>query len=149
MTEFGIRDHYTRRVGELKYTTVSYFVMPTMNKTGYHHEEDHPAGFRAAHPGYEAMWWRVPVDDLHTLHVTVAFSPLIHGKPAPALPADRQEEGISETPPGVFRWDESIGAIARARTKGFLPLRKCNGRSIQVRIKWFCLQEPSGKHAYG
>jgi len=113
VTDFGIRDHYTRRVGEVKYTTVSYFVMPTMNKTGYHHEEDHPAGFRAAHPGYEAMRWRVPVDDLHTLHVTVAFSPLINGKPAPALPADRQDEGISETPPGVFRWDESIGAIAR------------------------------------
>lgn len=113
LTEFGIRDHYTRRVGNEKYTTVSYFVMPTMNKVGYHHEEDHPAGFRASHHGYEAMRWRVPVDDLHTLHVTVAFSPLIDGKAAPTLPADRQEEGISETPAGVYRWDESIGAIAR------------------------------------
>ncbi len=87
--------------------------MPTMNKVGYHHEEDHPAGFRASHHGYEAMRWRVPVDDLHTFHVTVAFSPLIDGKPAPTLPVDRQEEGISETPAGVYRWDESIGAIAR------------------------------------
>jgi 5,5'-dehydrodivanillate O-demethylase len=113
VTDFGIRDHYTRRVGNEKYTTLSYFVMPTMNKVGYHHEEDHPAGFRASHYGYEAMRWRVPVDDLHTLHVTVAFSPLIDGKPAPTLPVDRQEEGISETAPGVYRWDESIGAIAR------------------------------------
>ncbi len=113
VTEFGIRDRYTRRVGNEKYTTVSYFVMPTMNKTGYHQEEDHPAGFRAAHPGYEAMRWRVPMDDFHTLHVTVAFSPLVNGRPAPALPPDRQEEGITETPPGVYRWDESIGAVAR------------------------------------
>ncbi|NIO12183.1 MAG: Rieske 2Fe-2S domain-containing protein [Deltaproteobacteria bacterium] len=113
ITEFGIQDRYARRVGDEKYTTVSYFIMPTMNKTGYHHEEDHPAGFRAAHPGYEAMRWRVPMDNTHTLHVTVAFSPLVDGQPAPALPPDRQEEGISETPAGIFRWDESIGAIAR------------------------------------
>ena len=113
VTEFGIRDHYTRRVGNEKYTTLSYFVMHTMNQVGIHHVEVHPAGFRASHHGYEAMRWRVPVDDLHTLHVTVAFSPLIDGKPAPTLPVDRQEEGISEMPPGVYRWDESIGWFAR------------------------------------
>jgi len=97
VTEFGIRGRYTRRVGQEKYTTLSYFVMPTMNKTGYHHEDDQSASFTATHHGYEALRWRVPADDSHTLHVTVV---------------DRQEEGITETSPGHYRWDESIGWFA-------------------------------------
>jgi 5,5'-dehydrodivanillate O-demethylase len=110
--EFGIQDHFARRVGKEKYTTVSYFIMPTMNKTGYHVDENHPAGIRASHVGYEALRWRVPVDDTNTLHVTVAFTPLVDGKPMGKLPPDQQEE-IGKSPPGVYKWDESIGWIAR------------------------------------
>ncbi|MDH3444786.1 MAG: Rieske 2Fe-2S domain-containing protein, partial [Deltaproteobacteria bacterium] len=112
LTEFGIRDHFTRRAGKEKYTTVSYFIMPTLNKTGYHVDPSHPAGIVAGHVGYEALRWRVPVDDTHTLHVTVAFAPVVDGKPTGKLPPDRQEE-ILEVPPGAYKWDDETGWIAR------------------------------------
>ncbi len=111
-TEYGIRDTYTRRVGKDRYTTVSHFIMPTMNKTGYHVEGGHPASFAATHPGYEAMRWRVPIDDTHTMHFTVYFAPSVDGKPAVNLPLDSQEEGMVESVPGAYRWDESTGWIA-------------------------------------
>ncbi len=112
VTEFGIRDHFTRRAGKETYTTRSYFIMPTMNKTGYHVDPSHPAGIVAGHVGYEALRWRVPVDDTHTLHVTVAFAPVVDGKPTGKLPPDRQEE-ILEVPPGAYKWDDDTGWIAR------------------------------------
>lgn len=172
LTEFGIQDQFSRRIGDEKYTTVSYFIMPTMNKTGYHVSEDHPAGIRASHTGYEALRWRVPVDDTHTLHVTVAFAPLVDGKPTGKLPPDRQDE-IAQATPGEYRWDESIGWIARGdqdrcaqesqgeicdRTaehlgvsdKGVILLRDLYRRSIAAvqsgRDPWGVIREPERNH---
>ena len=49
----------TRRVGDEYFRTISLFLMPNMNKVGYHLPEDHPAAFAATHEGYEALRWRV------------------------------------------------------------------------------------------
>jgi 5,5'-dehydrodivanillate O-demethylase oxygenase subunit len=36
ITDFGIRDTFTRRVGDEYFRTISLFLMPNMNKVGYH-----------------------------------------------------------------------------------------------------------------
>ena len=51
ITDFGIRDTFTRRVGDDYFRTISLFLMPNMNKVGYHLPEDHPAAFAATHEG--------------------------------------------------------------------------------------------------
>jgi 5,5'-dehydrodivanillate O-demethylase oxygenase subunit len=113
ITDFGIRDTFTRRVGGEYFRTISLFLMPNMNKVGYHLPEDHPAAFAATHEGYEALRWRVPVDDTAAMHFTVYFAPLIDGKPAAKLPEDKQEEGLADSIPGKYRWDEETGWISR------------------------------------
>ena len=113
ITDFGIRDTFTRRVGDEYYRTVSFFLMPNMNKVGYHVEQDHPAAFAATHTGYEALRWRVPVDDICATHFTVYFAPLVDGKVIAKLPEDKQEEGLGDSIPGKYRWDETTGWIAR------------------------------------
>jgi 5,5'-dehydrodivanillate O-demethylase len=113
LTDFGIRDTFTRRVGDEYYRTISFFVMPNMNKVGYHLPEDHPAAFAATHEGYEALRWRVAVDDTAAMHFTLYFAPIVDGKAAAKLPPDQQEEGLGDSIPGKYRWDETTGWIAR------------------------------------
>lgn len=113
LTEFGIRDHYSRQIDNEECTTTSFFIMPTMNKTGYHVRHDHPASIVASHQGYEALRWRVPADDTHTIHITVAFAPLVNGKPTGELRPDGQEEGLVESKFGQYGWDETTNSIAR------------------------------------
>jgi 5,5'-dehydrodivanillate O-demethylase len=86
--------------------------MPNMNKVGYHVHEDHPAAFAATHTGYEALRWRVPVDDTCTMHFTLYFSPFVDGKAAP-IPKDQSAEGLGDSIPGKYRWDPETGWIAR------------------------------------
>jgi 5,5'-dehydrodivanillate O-demethylase oxygenase subunit len=109
--EYGILNTYTRRVDGKRWAHVNFFVMPTMNKTG-NVEEGHPTEHRASSAG-EIMRWRVPADDTHTMHFTVEFGAVVDGKPVTKILQDRAEEGIQETQPGVYRWDESIGWFAR------------------------------------
>jgi len=111
--DYGIRDTFSRTGGGERYQTLSYFIMPTMNKTGYHVAESHPCGMAANHPGYEALRWRVPADDTHTMHFTVYFAPIVDGKPTGAIPADNSEKGVVETTPGQYRYDEATGYLAR------------------------------------
>jgi 5,5'-dehydrodivanillate O-demethylase len=113
LTDFGIRDTFTRRVGDESYRTISLFLMPNMNKVGYHLPEDHPAAFAATHEGYEALRWRVPVDDVTTMHFTLYFAPLIDGKVQAKIPKDQREQGLVDSIPGKYRWDDETGWIAR------------------------------------
>jgi 5,5'-dehydrodivanillate O-demethylase oxygenase subunit len=113
ITDFGILDTFTRRVGDESYRTISLFLMPNMNKVGYHLPEDHPAAFAATHEGYEALRWRVPVDDTATMHFTLYFAPRVDGKIIAKIPADQQEQGLGDSIPGKYRWDEETGWIAR------------------------------------
>ncbi len=93
--------------------TVSHFLMPNMNKVGYHLNEDHAAAFAATHEGYEALRWRVPVDDTNTMHFTLYFAPVVDGKVSAKVPKDQQEQGLGDSTPGKYRWDEDTGWIAR------------------------------------
>jgi 5,5'-dehydrodivanillate O-demethylase len=111
--EWGILDTFTRRVGDDYYRTISLFLMPNMNKVGYHLPEDHPAAFAATHEGYEALRWRVAIDDTSTMHFTLYFGPLVDGKPPRRMPADQSEQGLLDSVPGKYRWDEETGWIAR------------------------------------
>jgi 5,5'-dehydrodivanillate O-demethylase len=113
ITDFGILDTFTRRVGDEYFRTISLFVMPNMNKVGYHLPEDHPAAFAATHEGYEALRWRVPVDDVTTMHFTLYFAPFVDGKVTARIPKDQQEQGLGDSIPGKYRWDEETGWIAR------------------------------------
>jgi 5,5'-dehydrodivanillate O-demethylase len=112
ITDYGILDTFTRRIGDESYRTISLFLMPNMNKVGYHVDQDHPAAFAATHTGYEALRWRVPVDDTCTMHFTLYFAPLVDGK-AVEIPEDQSEEGLGDSIPGKYRWDEETGWIAR------------------------------------
>ena len=110
--EYGVLNTYTRRVADGKrYAHVNFFVMPTMNKTG-NVEEGHPGEHQASSSG-EVMRWRVPIDDAHTMHFTVEFGAVVDGKPVANIMKDESEEGLRETQPGVYKWDESIGWFAR------------------------------------
>jgi 5,5'-dehydrodivanillate O-demethylase oxygenase subunit len=113
VTEFGIRDTFTRTVPEGTFMTVSHFLMPNMNKVGYHLNEDHPAAFAATHEGYEALRWRVPVDDTNTMHFTLYFGPIVDGKVSARMPKDQSAQGLGDSVPGKYRWDEETGWIAR------------------------------------
>ncbi len=113
VTDFGIRDTFTRAVGGEYFRTVSLFLMPNMNKVGYHLPEEHPAAFAATHEGYEALRWRVPVDDTATMHFTLYFAPLVDGKITARMPEDKQHEGLADSVPGKYRWDETTGWIGR------------------------------------
>ncbi|HEY7165948.1 MAG TPA: Rieske 2Fe-2S domain-containing protein [Candidatus Binatia bacterium] len=113
VTDFGILDTFTRRVGNESYRTISLFLMPNMNKVGYHLPEDHPAAFAATHEGYEALRWRVPADDVTTMHFTLYFAPLIEGKVQAKIPKDQREQGLVDSIPGKYRWDDETGWIAR------------------------------------
>jgi hypothetical protein len=85
-TEFGIRDTFTRTVPQGTFMTVSHYLFPNMNKVGYHLNEDHPAAFAATHEGYEALRWRVPVDDTNTMHFTLYFAPFVNGTVSAKVP---------------------------------------------------------------
>jgi len=111
--DYGIRDTFARTGGGERYQTLSYFIMPTMNKTGYHVPESHPCGMSANHPGYEALRWRVPADDTHTMHFTAYFAPVVDGKPTSTIPPDGAAKGVVETTPGQYRYDEATGYLAR------------------------------------
>jgi 5,5'-dehydrodivanillate O-demethylase oxygenase subunit len=113
ITDFGILDTFTRRVGDEYFRTISLFLMPNMNKVGYHLPEDHPAAFAATHEGYEALRWRVAMDDVTTLHFTLYFAPFVDGKVTAKIPKDQQEQGLGDSIPGKYRWDEETGWIAR------------------------------------
>jgi len=113
ITDFGILDTFTRRVGDESFRTISLFLMPNMNKVGYHLPEDHPAAFAATHEGYEALRWRVAMDDTTTMHFTLYFAPLVDGKVAAKIPKDQQDQGLGDSIPGKYRWDEETGWIAR------------------------------------
>jgi 5,5'-dehydrodivanillate O-demethylase len=110
--EYGILNTYTRRVTDGKrYAHVNFFVMPTMNKTG-NVEEGHPGEHQASSSG-EVMRWRVPIDDTHTMHFTVEFGVIVDGKPIAKIMKDESAEGLRESPPGVYKWDDEIGWFAR------------------------------------
>lgn len=111
-TEYGIKATFTRTVNGESYRTESLYLFPNMNKVGYHVPEDHPAAFAATHTGYEALRWRVPVDDTCSMHFTLYFSPMIDGKSAP-IPKDESEQGLGDSVPGRYRWDPETGWIAR------------------------------------
>ena len=113
VTDFGILDTFTRRVGDESFRTISLFLMPNMNKVGYHLPEDHPAAFAATHEGYEALRWRVAMDNTTTMHFTVYFAPLVDGKIMAKVPKDQQDQGLGDSIPGKYRWDEETGWIAR------------------------------------
>jgi len=113
VTDFGILDTFTRRVGDEYFRTISLFLMPNMNKVGYHLPEDHPAAFAATHEGYEALRWRVAVDDVTTMHFTLYFAPFVDGKVIAKMPKDQQDQGLGDSIPGKYRWDEETGWIAR------------------------------------
>ena len=113
VTDFGILDTFTRRVGNESFRTISLFLMPNMNKVGYHLPEDHPAAFAATHEGYEALRWRVAMDDTTTMHFTLYFAPIVDGKVAAKIPKDQQDQGLGDSIPGKYRWDEETGWIAR------------------------------------
>ena len=113
-TEYGIRDTFTRtRAAKSSFMTISFFLMPNMNKVGYHLNEDHPAAFAATHEGYEALRWRVPVDDTNTMHFTLYFAPIVDGKVTAKIPKDQSDQGLGDSVPGKYRWDEETGWIAR------------------------------------
>ena len=112
-TDFGICDRFTRTANGERYQTMSFFIMPTMNKTGYHVPDGHPASMAATHPGYEALRWRVPADDTHTMHFTVCFTPVVDGKPMGKIPPDAAEQGLRESKFGQYRWDPETGHLAR------------------------------------
>jgi 5,5'-dehydrodivanillate O-demethylase oxygenase subunit len=110
--EYGILNTYTRRVTDgRRYAHINFFVMPTMNRTG-NTEEGHPGEHQASSSG-EVMRWRVPIDDTHTMHVTVEFGAVVDGKPAANIMKDDSEAGLLETQYGVYRWDDSVGWFAR------------------------------------
>jgi 5,5'-dehydrodivanillate O-demethylase len=113
VTDFGILDTFTRRVGDESFKTISLFLMPNMNKVGYHLPEDHPAAFAATHEGYEALRWRVAMDDTTTMHFTVYFAPRVDGKIMAKVPKDQQDQGLGDSILGKYRWDEETGWIAR------------------------------------
>jgi 5,5'-dehydrodivanillate O-demethylase len=111
--EYGILNTYTRRVNDgRRYAHVNFFVMPTMNKTG-NVEEGHPGEHQASSSG-EVMRWRVPIDDTHTMHLTVEFGAVVNGKPIANIMKDESEQGLVESQPGVYKWDESINWFARS-----------------------------------
>jgi 5,5'-dehydrodivanillate O-demethylase len=85
--------------------------MPTMNRTG-NTEEGHPGEHQASSSG-EVMRWRVPIDDIHTMHFTVEFGAVVDGKLVANIMKDDSEEGLRETQFGVYKWDDSIGWFAR------------------------------------
>src|ERR1041385_2681556 len=109
--ELGIINTYRRRVAGKTWAHCNFFVMPTMNKTG-NVEEGHPTEHRASSAG-EVMRWRVPVDDACSMHFTVEFGAARDGEPVKIM-EDRSEQGIVDTKQGVYRWDDSIGWLARA-----------------------------------
>jgi len=110
--EYGILNTYTRRVADgERYAHVNFFVMPVMNKTG-NVEEGHPGEHQASSSG-EVMRWRVPIDDTHTMHFTVEFGAIVNGKPVAKIMKDDTEQGLVESKPGVYKWDESINWFAR------------------------------------
>ena len=111
--EFGIKATFTRTVTAGSFMTKSFFLFPNMNKVGYHLNEDHPAAFAATHEGYEALRWRVPVDDTNTMHFTLYFAPRVNGKITAKLPKDQSAEGLGDSVLGKYRWDEETGWIAR------------------------------------
>jgi 5,5'-dehydrodivanillate O-demethylase oxygenase subunit len=108
--DYGIVNTYTRHVDGKKWAHVNYFVFPTMNKTG-NVEEGHPTEHRASSAG-EVMRWRVPVDDSCSMHFTVEFGAARDGETVKIM-EDRSEQGIVDTKPGVYRWDDAIGWFAR------------------------------------
>jgi 5,5'-dehydrodivanillate O-demethylase len=109
--EHGVLNIYTRRVADKRWAHVNFFVMPTMNKTG-NVEEGHPTEHQAS-SSCEVMRWRVPMDDTRTIHYTVEFGAMVDGKINSKLMKDRSADGVQETVPGKYRWDDEIGWFAR------------------------------------
>lgn len=109
--ELGVLNTYTRRVDGKKWAHVNFFVMPTMNKTG-NVDEGHPTEHRAS-SSCEVMRWRVPIDDTRTIHYTVEFGAIVNGEMTAKIMKDRSAEGVQETVPGKYRWDDEIGWFAR------------------------------------
>jgi len=111
MFEHGVLNTYTRRVAGKRWAHVNFFVMPTMNKTG-NVEEGHPTEHQAS-SSCEVMRWRVPIDDTRTIHYTVEFGGIVDGQMSSKLMRDHSADGVQETVPGKYRWDEEIGWFAR------------------------------------
>jgi 5,5'-dehydrodivanillate O-demethylase len=85
--------------------------MPTMNKTG-NVEEGHPTEHQAS-SSCEVMRWRVPIDDTSTIHYTVEFAAIVNGQISAKIMKDRSADGVQETTPGKYRWDDEVGWFAR------------------------------------
>jgi hypothetical protein len=47
------------------------------------------------------------------MHFTLYFAPRVEGKIMAKIPEDRQQEGLGDSVPGKYRWDEETGWIAR------------------------------------
>ena len=109
--EHGVLNTYVRSVAGKRWAHVNFFVMPTMNKTG-NVEEGHPTEHRAS-SSCEVMRWRVPIDDTRTIHYTVEFGAMVDGQLAAKIMKDRSADGVQETVPGKYRWDDEVGWFAR------------------------------------
>ncbi len=124
ITEFGIRDTFTRTVPDGTFMTVSHFLMPNMNKVGYHLNEDHPAAFAATHEGYEALRWRVP--DRRHEHDALYSVFRAHG----------QRQSVGQVPKGP------IGAGFRRQYTGQISLGRRNRLDRARRSGPLCSGKP-------
>jgi 5,5'-dehydrodivanillate O-demethylase len=47
------------------------------------------------------------------MHFTLYFAPIVDGRVSAKVPKDQSEQGLGDSIPGKYRWDESTGWIAR------------------------------------
>jgi 5,5'-dehydrodivanillate O-demethylase len=109
LNEYGISNNLVCGVPEgFSDTYTSYFIMPNANRFLNHYKRE------ADQYSYEAMGWRVPIDDTRHFKIYVAFIPFdqIQGRSGmPLQVPDAQEKGIQEARNG-YEWDEATGWIA-------------------------------------
>ena len=89
--------------------------------------EEHPAAFAATHEGYEALRWRVPIDDTNTMHFTLYFAPIVDGKMTAKMPKDQSDQGLGDSTPGEIPLGRRDRLDLRAATR-IVALRKARGR---------------------
>ncbi len=74
--EFGIKAIPSRaRSAQSSFMHHQLFLVAEHEQSRLSSDGDHPAAFAATHEGYEALRWRVPVDDTNTMHFTLYFAP--------------------------------------------------------------------------
>jgi hypothetical protein len=47
------------------------------------------------------------------MHFTLYFAPIVDGKMTAKMPKDQSDQGLGDSTPGKYRWDEETGWIAR------------------------------------